>query len=99
MATRDNHTILDIERENLGQIVPNYDVVQQGLAQDFRKTINDNFTGTEEVVQKIVDDIKETDGKINGIVQEIWDGMVNIQLSVDEPIKQQLGDFWFKIIE
>lgn len=96
MATRTEHTNINTNRTSLVNIVTDYETVEQGLAQQFRKTINDNFTETKDVINEITNDIKETDTIVNTMVNEVWDAMVNIKLSETQPTGQQLGDFWFK---
>lgn len=99
MATRIEHTKINIDRTSLTNIVADYEAVQQGLAQQFRKTINDNFTETKDVINEITNDIKTADetvnDTINEMIDEVWDAMVNVKLSKTQPTGQQLGDFWF----
>lgn len=65
--------------------------VEQGVAHDFRKTINDNFSETADAINDLVEQIEETS-------QKIKEDVINIEVSETTPTNQKIGDFWFKIL-
>ena len=91
-----------------------YTRVEEGTAQNFRKTIDDNFsTTTVNVVNKLDDKIDKSNEIINEAITEIWrdkHGVVVANEITSEgkkvpgdnkgnKISQATGEIWFKIIE
>ena len=66
--------------------VPNPQTVNQGLASEFRGTVNNNFEAVNESFKKV--DLQ---------IENVYKNMVGIVISPDPPTGlQKAGDFWFK---
>lgn len=65
---------------------PNPQTVNQGLASEFRGTVNNNFNSVNESFKKV--DLQ---------IENVYKNMVGIVISKDQPTGlQKAGDFWFK---
>lgn len=65
---------------------PNPKTVNQGLASEFRGTVNNNFKAVNESFKKV--DLQ---------IENVYKNMVGIVISPDPPTGlQKAGDFWFK---
>lgn len=64
--------------------------LQPATALEFRQKLNQNFTNIEESFEEV-----------NKEIENVYDNMVGVVVSIDEPTKgiQKAGDFWFKVIE
>ena len=90
-----------------------YAEAKEGTAQDFRKTINNNFSkNTVEVIQKLDNKIDTSNGIINKAITEIWTDKHGVIVANEitsegkkvpgdnkgNKISQATGEIWFKII-
>ena len=89
-----------------------YAEVQEGTAQNFRKTINDNFSRNTKVIEKLDNKIDTSNGIINKAITEIWTDKHGVIVANEitsegkkvpgdnkgNKISQATGEIWFKII-
>ena len=90
-----------------------YAEAKEGTAQNFRETINYNFsTKTSDVVKELDDKIDKSNGIINKAITEIWTDKHGVIVANEitsegkkvpgdnkgNKISQATGEIWFKII-
>lgn len=69
-----------------------FEKITEGEAYKFRKTINDNFSQISEVIEDLSGQIEDTEEKIK-------ENAIDIEVSIETPDSQKVGDFWFKVVE